>query len=275
MVVSFHHVPRSARLAGAFVTSGDGIPCRGAGAVRLGREAGRGVEEPLTNGETITLGFTEGAMATLASPFPHLDLALVAADGDRRCVSLPITSGGPVAFTADERVTIGSDVLLEGFTSSLGPVSRLLGVTLQAGYWVGVTHAELGVGLIGAGCTVPTCPPPDKDSRIDYSTSVLYFAGGRRPLYERAEFSFGAALRYRAMHLAADTAVGRQTLWAHGPVIAPYVASVPTVSSLGNGLGGSKEQVLALEVPIGYAFAENGRRSPVLGVDLSLLFTAF
>jgi hypothetical protein len=103
----------------------------------------------------------------------------------------------------------------------------------------------------------------------------LLQAGVGRTLYEKGDFAIGANLRYRAMHLVADTREGREEFWTHGPVIAPYGALVEDIEGARHAFGGSREGLLGVEVPVGYAFAETGERSVTVGVNFRLLFTVF
>jgi hypothetical protein len=269
------HVPRGVRLRAASLSGNSRALCSGADALRVGREAGRDANAPLLPGERIGLGFGVFPRSFRPNAWQHVGLLLETELGSLRCVAIPITEGGqPLAFRPRQRYTLGLDVSLEGFTSWLGSVSQLVTVPLEAGVWLGRIHPEVGAGIAGAGCPDSRCNAPSKDQRINYANAIPIFAGARVVAFETGSLSLGASLRYRAVHLAADTFVGRESFWMHGPVLSPYIGAVTPVTN-GGEMGGAREALIAFEIPLGYAFAENGRQTFSAGMNLALLFTAF
>jgi hypothetical protein len=268
-------VPPGLRLRGASVSGFKQSFCEGVPASKLGREAGRGVAAPLVPGEHLSLAFDPIGMYLLALPSPRLDLSVETARGARRCVSLPLADAGkPLRFDARQRFTVGVDLSFEGFPAELGPVSQVLTFPLQVGMWIDRYHLEVGAGIATAGCPESHCQRPSEQQRINYATAVPIFAGVRMIAWEYHELSIGAALRYRAIRLAADTFEGHRTFWMQGPVLAPYIGSAMPFLHLGaRDAGGAREDLIAIEIPVGYAFAENGERSVSVGANFTTLFT--
>ena len=265
-------IPPDVRLVEATLSHSARSFCGGPRATDFGRAGGRPKDAPLVKGERFSLEFE--TVEPLEGDAPHLDLLLGTPHGTRRCVSVPLTAPGRhLSWETKERFTVGVDIGIEGFSASLGPVATLVSIPVELGVWFGRYHLEVGAGPAGAGCRDTACPV-DSDKHIDYSTVFPVFAGVRYNAWESGEYAVGVDLRYRAAKLAADTFQGRETYWMQGPVIAPYVAAVMPVSSDGS-KGGAREALIGLDVPLGYAFAENGKHAFSFGVNLALFFTAF
>jgi hypothetical protein len=62
---------------------------------------------------------------------------------------------------------------------------------------------------------------------------------------------------------------------AHNPMLAPYIAWVPAIPASGSGIGGAREGLLGLEVPVGYVLSDNGDRAVSIGASFRVLFTVF
>jgi hypothetical protein len=275
LAVTVQHVPRGARLRGASITTVAVAHCRGDDAVRMGREGGRRVDDPLVPGEHVTLAFGTFPNRLLGANPLYLGVLLEAPGGAVRCLTLPIASGrAPLDWRPRQRYTLGVDVSVESFASWLGPVSEMVTLPVEAGVWLGAVHPELGAGVAGAGCPESRCKPSTKDQQINYATAVPFFAGARVVAFETGDVSLGATIHYRAVHLAADTFAGRQSFWMQGPVVSPYVGGAGHVVP-GTHMGGAHEALIALELPLGYAFAENGRQSFTVGLNVAMLLTAF
>jgi hypothetical protein len=254
----------------------DGYCFQGVNADRIGRSGPTDAGTALTPGERVVLEFRFDAVAIAAEPSAHLNLLLETPNGARRCVTLPLGDGQSAPeWEYDQRFSVGIDLGLEGFTAGLGSVRQIVAMPLSLGVWFDAYHLELSGGLLGAGCPDDRCKvPEDTEARIDYSTSWLFAAGLERPLWEHAEWSFGFGVRYRALHLVADTFEGRESFWAHGPVLTPRFGAGMDLDEH-TGLGGSRSGFAGIEVPVGYLFAENGDRSLSVGVTLRFFFTVF
>lgn len=269
--ISVRSIPSDVQLLGATLSDSAQSFCSGVRATNIGREGGRAPDAPLVPGEHVALGFPR--LGPLDSDAPHLDLWLGTSHGTHRCVTIPLAAPGQhLEWSMNERFTVGLDLDIEGFPSSLGPVDRFFGFPVEVGAWFGRYHAEVGAGVAGAACPDSQCPAPSDGGKLNYSTAIPIFAGVRWIGHEWGQNSIGAGLRYRAMHFAADTYEGRKNFWAHGPVLSPYFGftSPPT-----NGKGGGRQALIAIEVPIGYAFAEGGDGSVSVGVNIAMLFTMF
>jgi hypothetical protein len=275
VAVVMERVPPGTKLLGAFVAT-DGEPfCEGAHADMFSRSGAQDQTAPLSNGERVILEFPPAALDTLTSPSPRLDLLVGSAQGTHRCIPLELTDGErALDWEYDQRFTVGVDLSLEGFTNSLGSVTQLATIGLTAGMWIDRVRIDVGVGVGGAGCSDRYCEVEDpEESKIDYTTVFPLHAGVEVPVWEAGEFSFGVGARYRAVKLAADTRVGRESFWAHGPVLAPYLAAVVPVTPYG--LGGSRLGFAGVEVPVGYFMAENGEHAVSVGFNLRMFFTTF
>lgn len=276
LTLVMQRVAAEVRLARASLSADSGSVCEGIEATRMGREGGRPADAPLANGEWITLEFSGGGLQTMAAKGAHLDLLVRTSQGKFRCVSLPLEKEGrPLEWEALERFGFGIDLSLEGYPSELGPVSQIVTFPVEFGVWAGRVRFDVAAGIAGAGCPETHCAAPSQDQKINYANSWPILAGARMPLYESGEWSFGAGLHYRGIRLAADTFAGHEAFWAHGAVFAPYVGAAAPVAKDGSGMGGAREGLIALEVPIGYAVAENGRHSLSVGVNLAWMFPAF
>lgn len=275
VAVVMQRVPPGVSLLGAFVAT-DGAPyCAGTHADRFSRSGAADDKAPLSNGERVILEFPPAALDTLTAPSPRLDLLVGSAKGTRRCIPLPLVDGErTLAWEYDQRFTVGVDLSLEGFTHGLAPVTQLATIALTVGMWIDRVRLDVGVGVGGAGCPDDYCKVEDPEaSKIDYKTVVPVHAGVEIPLWEAGEFSVGVGARYRAVKLAADTFAAHESFWAHGPVLAPYVAAVMPATP--DGLGGSRLGFAGFEVPVGYVMAENGEHAVSAGVNLRMFFTAW
>jgi hypothetical protein len=277
-------VPREVGLLDAHVTPPGVPPCGDmptAGAL-VGRQSSRPPDAPLEAGERLTLGFSGGLSRLYGyGESPRLDLVLQTPGKNARCVPIPMQDDGrPLHFSADQHLAIGGMIAVEGFTNQLGPVTNIVTFPVVLGAWLGDYRVEVVPGLVVAGCSRDRCPPPSdsndsNNSKMSYSPGFSIAAGVGRALIEgvvqNLTASFGVTLRYRAMLLSAKTFGGQQQFWTHGPVLAPYVGLVPAI---GNGVGGVRELLMGLELPVGYAFAENGDRAVTVGGALTVLVTA-
>lgn len=277
MSVVLERVPPNVRLMNATVVYGSSLCEAGYHARALGRDPLRAVEHALSPRERLTFGFDHGAFEVLAyDDRSHLDLLLSTPLGSPRCIPLPLSK---VDWEPVQRWTIGLGLSLEGFTNSLGAVAKIIAAPLELGVWVDDYHLELGAGIGGAGCPKDRCEPPSEEQLIKYNTIYPLYVGVRRSLVSWStrllgsaeRFGFGGTLRYRAMKLEADTYQGHEQFWMHGPQLIPYFGHLGIVpEGLKKGRGAS---LLALEVPIGYAFAENGERAVSLGFNVAMFFT--
>jgi len=269
--VVLQRVPPATKLLGAFV-AGDGQPyCDEKHAGTLERSPARDAAAPLSNGERVELAFPAGARSALTGPAPRLDLLVLAADGTQRCIPLALTDGERrLAWAYDQRFTVGADLSLEGFTSSLGSVTQLTTIALTVGMWLDRVRIDVGVGAAGAGCPERYCEV-EGSSKIAYTTVFPVHAGVEVPLWEVGDFSLGLGARYRAVKLGADTHAGRERFWAHGPVLAPYVAAVVPVTP--DGFGGSRLGFGGIELPISYWMTDTGEHAASIGVNLRMFFT--
>jgi hypothetical protein len=148
----------------------------------------------------------------------------------------------------------------------------VFGFPVTVGAWAGTWHFDVGGGIAGGGCPEPTCRSTEKDSTIDYANAFPLFGGVRRNVFERGEIAVGLGLRYRALHLAADTLAGHVSFWSHGPVASPYVAFT---SPSFRGLGGMRASAIRVEVPVGYSMASEGRRALSIGANFAFQLTVF
>lgn len=275
LVLRLRTVPAKVRLKQASATSG-AVICGGVRAVRLGRSSGASLDAPLVPGERLTLAFGSAGLEALSAKAPRVDLIVRLENGEHRCIPIPLTAaGGTLPWRTNERFTVGVDLSIEGYTARLGAVSQVVTAPLMLGAWIGSYHLEAGGGIAGAGCPEDRCTPPSQRQRINYANSAVLVAGVRRSVFETGSVSMGAALRYRAQYLAADTRTGRESFWAHGPLFAPYIGVTPPVSEQAKWRGGAREALIGFEVPVGYVFAENGESSPSIGVNLTFMTTAF
>jgi hypothetical protein len=194
--------------------------------------------------------------------------------GAKRCLSIPVSDGRKVEWEPGQHFTLGLAFSIEALTTQVAAVDRVVTLPLEVGAWLGRYQVHAGAGIGGSGCPEPNCPT-SKDSKINYSNAFPFFAGVRRSVYDSGELSFGVAVRYRAIHLAADTFEGRKTSWMHGPIIAPYFGAATPVRTDGSGIGGARESLIALEVPVGYDVATNGEHTLTIGMNLAMYFSAF
>jgi hypothetical protein len=271
VVLETRQVPNAVTLLQATVTARPQACEAGAYAMRLGRDRASTVEAPLVPGERLTLTFPQGTLNTLGGTPAHLELLVRGPNGKVRCLTLALAESAPLVFEPQERFTFGFAGSIEAFTRHIGPVSQMIVLPAEIGVWLGDVHAHAGGGFAWAGCPDSQCARPSEDQRINYATGFTGFAGADVFLYERGEFGFGASLRYRVLTLNADTREGRVEHWAHGPVLAPYFAVVwpPATPSA----KGSREGPLGLEIPVGYAFADNGERTVTIGGNLRIFFS--
>jgi hypothetical protein len=164
---------------------------------------------------------------------------------------------------------LGIGLEVEGFTTHhLGSLNHMFGFPFALGLWLGDYRIEVGAGIYGAGCPNTLCPVTSNDNHYRYSTVVPVAAGLSRSFvqYSRASnaVSLGAAVRYRAVNLVADTFKGQEQFWMHGPVLAPYLGAT-------GAFGGVREFMVIFEVPVGYAFAGNGDSTLTVGFGLVVL----
>ena len=276
VVLATRRVPAGVTLLRATVSDVPRACEDGAYATRLGRDRASTPEAPLVAGERMTLTFAEGSLATLAGAPAHLELLLRAHNGKVRCLALALAdSGAPLAFEAQERWTLGLEGSIEAFARHIGPVSQVVLLPAALGVWIDDVHVNAGGGFAWAGCPETHCARPTEDQTINYATGFLGFAGAGMSLYERGEFALGASFRYRVFTLPADTRAGREEHWAHGPVLSPFVAAVAPPATPSDEMKGSREALIGLEVPVGYAFAENGERAVTVGGNLRTFLTIF
>jgi hypothetical protein len=260
--LTVEQVPADVTLLDAQLSSRTAPLCVWSQDARVGRSGGRESTAPLETNERLTLGFPSG-FEVLHDESSRLDLLLETPEKHLRCVPVPVTDDGrPLQWRADQHLAIGVAFGVEEFTTHLGSVMQLGTFPLTVGWWVGPYRAEVAAGLALAGCPDTRCPVTAADSHINNSTTFVLAPGVGRALFEGGSFSVGATVRYRAVHLAANTFHGQEQLWMHGPVVIPYL-----------GIGSAREFLLGFEFPVGYAFAENGDQTATVGFGLSLLGT--
>lgn len=267
-------VPAGTKLLRAHVSGAGQTYCLGPQATKLSRSAAPAAGDPLRTDERVVLEFEATTLGRFAGPAPRVDLLVQSAKGTHRCIPLELTEGDQkLEWDYDQRFTLGLDMSAEAYTNSLGPISGLIAIEGTLGVWLGRYRLELGGGAAGAGCAKEYCPV-EKDSEVDYKTVYPLRVGVQTALWEKGEYSFGVSARYRAVKLAADTRTGRESTWMHGPIIAPYFGmAMPVVKE--TGLGGSRGGLLGLELPVGFAIADNGERSLSIGLGIRSFFTVF
>jgi hypothetical protein len=268
--------PNTKLLRAVLSSYADGYCSEGVVADRFGRSGSSDASAPLARGERLMLEFPHGAFDITAEQDAHLNLLLQSPNGARRCVTLPLGDGRRVPeWRYDQRFTVGVDFAIEGLPARLGSVDRFFVFPLSLGVWLDRYHLHVFGGIAGAGCPEDSCAVDEEaDEHIDYATAWMLGAGVDRPLWEHKESSFGISVRYRALHLAADTFDGRESFWTHGPVIAPYLAVVPPFDERTR-IGGSRSGLIGFDLPVGYLFAENGDRSLSVGFTARTFFNAF
>ena len=268
-------VPAGTKLLRAYASGEGWIYCSGPQAAKLSRSAAPTASDPLRSDERVVLEFPAEALDRLVGPAPRVDLLVESARGTHRCMPLELTENDQkLEWDYDQRFTVGLDMAVEGYTNPLGPFSRLVPFEGTLGLWLGRYRLELGAGVGGAGCDEKYCVVEEKDSSIDYKTVYPMHAGVQTALWEKGEYSFGVSARYRAVKLLADTRTGRESAWTHGPLVVPYLgAALPVVK--GTSLGGSRGALIGFELPLGFAMAENGKRSLSIGIGMRSFFTAF
>jgi hypothetical protein len=274
LAVAVERLPPGLKLLRASVGDASGSYCGGVQALMLARSAAPTLGEPLASGERIVLEFPETALPALAGMGPRLDLLVESSKGTRRCLPFELTSSeGRLSWSYDQRFTLGLDIALERYTEQLGAVVSTAFFVPTLGMWVDRFRFEVGAGVGGAACPESRCEVVDSESDTDESTVFPLQAGVQTPIWEYSAFGVGVGARYRAVKLAADTRQGRETYWAHGPVLAPYFAIVPAESP-GPNLGGSRLGLLGFEVPLGYVMAD-GEHTFSFGVNMRSFFTSF
>jgi hypothetical protein len=268
--------PNTRLLRAVLSSYADGYCLDGAHATRLGRSGQSNGSAPLARGERLVLEFSSGAIDIAAEPNAHLNLLLESPTGTRRCVTLPVGDGRrELEWRYDQRFTVGLDFGIEGFPARLASVDRFIFAPLSLGVWVDRYHLDWFGGIAGSGCPEDSCPVDEEaEEHIAYATSWVLGAGIERSLWERNESSVGVGVRYRVLHLAADTFEGRESFWAHGPVIAPRLG-VATPFHERTRIGGARSGLIGFEVPIGYLFADDGERSLSVGFTVRSYFTVF
>ena len=268
--------PNNKLLRAVLGSYADGYCAKGVEADRIGRSGSSDPSAPLAPGERLTLEFPDGAIGIVAAPNAHVNLLLESPNGARRCVTLPLAEGQrALEWRYDQRFTLGLDFSIEGLPARLGSVDRFFVLPLSLGVWLDGYHLQLLGGIAGAGCPEDSCAVNEEaDEHINYSTAWMLGAGVDRPLWEHKESSVGISVRYRALHLAADTFDGRESFWAHGPVIAPYLGVVTPLDQRTR-TGGARNALIGFDLPVGYLFAGNGQRSLSLGFAARSYFTVF
>jgi hypothetical protein len=277
VVLTVGGVPEGVKLLEASLSAEDDFPCSSqAIADAIGRSSGRGAKEALVAGERISLGFPKGTFGFLTQNMSRLDLLVETPKGAQRCIPIPLREGeAEIEWQARERWTLGLDISLEGFTDRIGSVTQFLTFPFTVGYWLDSTHLEIGGGIASSGCPDSSCEPESEDMRINYTTSYLLLAGLDRPFFETGEFSLGGGFRYRVMYMAADTFGGYESYWMHGPVLTPYIGAVPPIPKGSRGIGGARQALVGLEIPIGLAFSQDEELCLTLGANLRMRFTFF
>lgn len=275
VALTVQRVPPGMKLLRASLSASSGAYCEGLQSEKLGRRAGAAADEPLGTNERLVLEFPEKAVDVALGPAPRLDLLVQSARGTMRCLPFPLTAGEePLDWSSAQHFTLGLDIALEAYTQPIGAVAHTALFFGTLGAWVDRFHFVVAAGIGGAECPKGRCPVDSDNPNFNESTVFPLQAGVQTALWEPSEVSVGLSARYRVVKLVADTLQGRESYWAHGPVLAPYAAIV--MPPLGNtGLGGSKQGFLGLEVPVGYTFAANGDRSLSVGVVVSTFVTAF
>jgi hypothetical protein len=269
VTLTVEQAPAGVTLLDANLGGGEMPPCPWAGHALIARSGGRAATAPLESHERLTLAFPTGGFEVLQKDSPRLDLLLQTPEEHLRCVSLPASDEGRrLRWEVDQHLTIGARADAEAFTSHLGPVNYLLTFPLTVGFSFGPYRVEGDVGISAAGCPDTRCPRTAPDTNGRTSAVFSFGAGFSRALFESQSWSFGAAVRYRASHLAAETFQGHEQLWMHGPVLAPYIAMVTETPS---GVVGAHGFLFGFEFPVGYAFAENGDQTVTVGFSLTML----
>jgi hypothetical protein len=277
VVLSLRAVPEGSRLLDASIRAPDGAPCgEGLYATAWGRSSGEKHDQPLVAGETISLALPSEALEALAKHPSRLDLSLRTAQGEPRCIPIPISDEPDgLELEPSARFTASLEFGLEGFPNRLGSVQQIISFPLVLGAWIDRVHAKAGAGLLGAGCPDTLCPIDDgSESKIDYSHGYTLLAGADTVLWEAGEIGVGLGLHYRAALLSADTFAGQNSeeFWMHGPVLAPaFLVVMPVLKP--HSIGGSRVGQIAFEVPIGYAITSDHGSSVSLGFALRFRFT--
>jgi hypothetical protein len=270
-------VPRGVKLLAASVTADSDPLCdSGRAAEKIGRSSGKPVQDALVSGEQISFSFFDEANSAITGESPRLDLLVESPEGVQRCIriALDVDNAG-LDWRSNQRWTLGIEISGEGFTSRFGSVTTIISLPVTLGYWLEDYHLEIGGGIASATCPGSICEPETEDMEVNYTTSYVLFAGVDRPFYEDGHISLGARLRYRVMYLGADTNDGYEGYWAHGPVLVPYFGGGPPLIEGKSTMGGAKEALASIEVPVGIAFSKSGWFTLTVGGSLTFRATAF
>jgi hypothetical protein len=204
----------------------------------------------------------------------RLDLKLQTSDGTLQCAPIVIVeSGEELSWSGQQRFTIGYQIAIE--TALVSTVRSVINAPIALGVWLAGWHIEAAAGFtVSYGCPRSGCPEPTTtDSFINYGFGYLLAAGAGRPFYEWEELSFGANAAYRALRLAADTPDGDDAFWVQHAVIAPYFGFA--TERIRPGVGGARNGLWAIEIPVGYAWTRADGRSPTVGLSMRTQLTLF
>jgi hypothetical protein len=281
VMLRVERVPRGIRLLEARLSSPSAEPCPTEAS--FGEEADVLLPDApgpvlLTDGERVRLEARfrrPGAFLTsLDRGGRRLDLQLQTAEGTLQCVPIVIVDAGEeLSWSGQERFTVGYQIVIE--TALVSSVRSVINAPIALGVWLAGWHVEAAAGFtVSYGCPRSGCPEPTRsDSLVNYGFGYSLAAGVGRPFYEWEQFSFGANAAYRALRLEADIPDGHETFWMQHAVLVPYFGFA--VERIRPGVGGARNGLWAIEIPVGYGWTRADGRSPTVGLSMRAQFTVF